>query len=486
MRAWGQAVALSIAIIAAAVELNAQHSKPSPSQQNSPTTLKTAPNAGPSVKLAEDPGVLNRDTTFTLLTEAYNSSRDLPREQRIPLLSEICDISASLNLGRSHLAGAFHNSRVRFKKATKPPAAELTTKQSDRLRDWAEELLQLGDEFPEGSQLRLEAETAATRSMVSIDPKRAMQLLDNLDTGLGTNAHDPSWTVVSALFNRMYDTEGASAFPSIRREALSLGDRGVYPYIAVLNLLNHVYDHPDVTRQFFADAIDYFRRSGNSRAQVYGVMSLLASDQIRKQLQPWQVQDAAAQVVARVKDYVRSQSEDQFDSESVEPNTSAILWFVELTMKRFAPEVAAELPDPATVPVGNGHFFSVNANMRRKRPVAPVADDSLKSLKKAFETNRTAMMKMGENDIHEGPEMQQTIDRTMALGAEWVERTVQGYAPEDHAYAMIVSTPELAGVARLGAHINPAATLAAIRQIQDDELKTKLLLSVARTIEYLR
>jgi hypothetical protein len=118
--------------------------------------------------------------------------------------------------------------------------------------------------------------------------------------------------------------------------------------------------------------------------------------------------------------------------------------------------------------------------------VAPVADDSLESLKKAFEASRTTMMKMGKNEIHEGTEMQQTIDRTMALGAEWVERTVQGYAPEDHAYAMVVCTPELAGVARLGAHMNPAATLAAVREIQDDELKTKLLLSVARTIEYMQ
>lgn len=485
MRAWGQSVVLSIAIIAAAVELNAQQPKSSLSQQKLPTSTSSTGKAITSAKKVDEPGILNRDTTFNLLTEAYNSSRDLPSEQRIPLLSEICDISASINFGRSHLAAALHGVRVRFK-PTKPPAADLTTKQSDRLRDWADELFQLGDEFPEGSQLRSEAELAAARSMVSIDPKRAMELLDSLDTGPSANAHDSSWTVVSALFNRMYDTEGASAFPDIRREALSLGDRGGYPYIAVLNLFNHVYGHPDVTRQFFADAIDYFRRSGNSRAQVYGVMSLLASDEIRKQLQPWQVQDASAQVVARVKDFVRSLNENQSDGEPVEPNISAILWFVELTMKRFAPEMAAELPDPSTVPASNGYLLSVNANAKRKRPVAPVEDDSVKSLKKAFEASRTAMMKISENEIHEGPEMQQTIDRTMALGAEWVERTVQGYAPEDHAYAMIVSTSELAGVARLGAHINPAATLAAVRQIQDDELRTKLLLSVARTIEYLR
>lgn len=485
MRAWGQLVALSVAIVAAAVVLNAQQKKPGPLLQSPPTSARSAARSIPSTKQIEQPGVLNRDTTFSLIMEAYDSSRDLPSEQRIPLLSEICDISASINFGRSHLA-LVHDARVRLKNAATRPLAELTTKQGDKLRDWAEELFQLGDEFPEGSQLRSEAEIAAARSMVSIDPKRAMELLDSVEIQPTAKVRDSRWSVVSALFNRLYDTDGASAFPDIRREALSLGDRGAYPYMAVLNLMNHVYNHPDVTRQFFADAVDYFRRSGNSRAQVYGVMSLLASDEIRKQLRPWQVQDAAAQVVASVKDYVQSQSEDRLNGESAQPNISAILWFVELTMKRFAPEMAAELPDPATVPEPNGYLLSVNADAHRTSPVAPIADDSTESLKRAFEESRTAMMKMGENEIHEGPEMQETIDRTVALGAEWVERTVQGYAPEDHAYAMVVSTTELAGVARLGAHINPAATLAAIRKIQDDELKSKLLLSVARTIEYLR
>lgn len=470
--AWGALVGLSIAIVIAPIGLSAQQSKSLPPRKNSQAAAKER----------VEPGDLNRDTTFRVLTEAYNSSRDLPSEQRIPLLSEICDISATINYNSSPLAESL---RGRVHASPSKPTADLTRKQRDKLRDWAEELFQHGREFPSDSRIRSQAEIAAARSMVAIDAKRAMELMDSFDAGPAMKGRESPWSVVSALFIRLYDTQGAAAFPDIRREALSLGDREAYPYIPVLNLLQKVHDRPDVTRQFFADALDYFRRGGTDRPQVYGLMTLLSSDPIRNQLQPWQVQDATAQIVASVKDYVRSQTEHPMDSESANPNIRPLLQFVKSSLEHFAPDAAAQLPDPAAFSfTEDNHLLSVNA--RRKTPQAPAPDDSMKALQKEFEKSRTAMIKLGEDEVHEGPEMQQTIGRTMALGAEWVERTIQGYAPEDHAYAMLVSTSELAGVARLGAHINPATTLAAIRQIQDDELKTKLLLAVARTIEYLR
>lgn len=476
--AQGLCVVLSVAILAAPAALSAQQSKSSPAHKNPPA-------AGEQV---EQPADLNRDTTFSLLTEAYNTSRDLPTDERIPLLSEICEIFASISSNPSRLAAGIYGGGVHSAQANKSRPSDLTRKQSDKLRDWAEELFQLGNEFSSGSQLRSQAEIAAARSMVSVDPKRAMDLLDTFDTGSSTNGRDPRSSVISALFNRLYETEGVAALPDIRREALSLGDRGAYPYFAVSSLLNQVHGNKtNVTRQFFADAIDYFRRGGTNRMQVFGIMTLLASDEIRNQLQPWQVQDAAVQVVASVKDYVRSQNEQGSDGDASDPNIRGLLQFVKSTLKRVAPDAAAQVPDPTTFSSNEvGHLLSVNTGPRRKPPQAPAPDDSMRALQKEFEKSRTAMMKLGEDEIHEGPEMQQTIDRTMALGVEVVERKLQGYAPEDHAYAMLVSTPELSGTARLGAHINPAATLAAIRQIQNDELKTRLLLSVARTIEYLR
>ncbi len=465
----GQVVVLSVAI-AFSVSLGAQQHKSSPANKH-----RSAP-----ITDSESPVDLNRDTTFTLLLEAYNSSRDLPSEQRIPLLSEICEVSASLNSSRPRSLSRGD----RIQKDNPRKSADLTKKQRDKLRDWAEELFQLGSEFPSGSQLRAQAQVAAARSIVSADPKRAMELLDSVDAGPATNGPDSRWSVASALFTRLYDAHGAAAFPEIRREALSLGDRGAYPYFAISSLLNQVHGNTEITRQFFADAVDYFRRSNTSRAQVFGLMTMLDSDQVRNQLQPWQVQDAASQVVGQVKDYVRMQTELQPNSEAVDPNIRAFLQFLKSSMKRFAPEIAAQLPDSADFPSNAGsRLLSVNA--RRKTPQAPAPDDSMKALQKEFAKSRTTMMKLGEDEIHEGSEMQQIIDRTVTLGTELAERTVLSYAPEDHAYAMLISTAELSGVARLGAHINPAATLAAIRQIQNDEIKTKLLLSVARTIRYL-
>jgi hypothetical protein len=312
-----------------------------------------------------------------------------------------------------------------------------------------------------------------------------MQLLDSTDFEPASHGRDSRWTVASVLFNRLYDLQGTAALPDIRREALSLGDRGVYPFLAIASLLNQVQT-PDVVSQFFGDALDYFRRSGTNRTQVFGLLSLMSSDRVRKQVQPWQLQEAASAIAADVKDYARSQNDLQAEGESIDPNISSFLRYVQASLKRIAPEVAAQLPSPSSFPAGSGYLLSVNSNTQGKRPVAPVPDDSLKTLQKAFEASRTAMMKLGEDEVHEGPEMQQTIDRTVGLGAEVVDRTVLAYAPEDHDYAMLVSTTELSGVARLGAHINPAATLSAIRQIQDDELRTKLLLAVARTIQYLR
>lgn len=214
------------------------------------------------------------------------------------------------------------------------------------------------------------------------------------------------------------------------------------------------------------------------------MVSLLSSDQIRKQVEDWQTQDAATQLVSQVKEYIRAQSESQVD----EPvGVRGLLMLVKNSLKRFAPDAVASLPDPANVGFkGSPYFMSVNANARRKTPKPAVPDESMQQLKTAFEASRTAMMKLSEDDVHEGPQMQQIIGRTVELGAELAERTIQSYAPEDHAYAVLVSSPELSGVARLGAHINPAATLGAIRRVRDDELKTRLLLSVARTIEYLR
>jgi hypothetical protein len=468
-------IAVLIAIISTASALGGQQPKTAP--------VKKKPAVATKATKFYDPGSLNRDTTFSLLREAYNTSLDLTSEQRIPLLAQLCQISASMNSrsGEARLIVRAKDGRMK----TRPEhidEPDLTKQQSAELRDWSEELFQLGDEFPSDSQLRLQAQTSATRAMVFVDPERAMQMLESIQSTPRQYGWDPRTTVVSALFNELYARQGNAAIPTIRREALSLGDQGSYPYMAVSILLNQTHDNRDLDRQFFADAADYFRRSPATRQSIFGMLNLLSSDQIRKQLEDWQTSEAVTEIVSQVKAYVHGESE-QNDAPG---GVRGLLMMVRNSLKQFAPDAVDSLPDTADPGFNAGAYFtSVNASALRKIS-QPVPDESTRELKAAFEASRTAMMKLNESDIHEGPQVQQAISRTVELGAELAEQTIESYAAEDHAYAVLISSMELGGVARLGAHINPAVTLAAVRSVPDEELRTRLLLAMAGTVEYLR
>lgn len=485
---WGprQKIVLApVLITVLAVGLVAQ----SPSQ--SPPVPRPALSKTTKKKSQKTSADLGRDTTFALLQEAYGASSDLSSQKRIPLLGDVCQIASSMNSMARQMVFAYdrgsgnRTSANRTTRIRPSHNAELTKKQRQQVKDWSEELFRLGQEFPSGSSDRSTAETMATRCMVPIDTDRAMEMLEAMDPTPGNQLWNPRLSVVSALFNELYARDGLRAVPDLRREALALGDNGSYPFQAVLNLLNQLSGHPEIVRQFFADAVTYYARNAPDRPQTYGMLGLVSSKEIRHQLDDWQVQNAVQEIVSRMQELARDTQNLVAGGE--EPDRPALIMMrqVKASLKRFAPDYAALIPDPARLsPNGAAYFLPANSP-GRKLPQPPAPDDALKSLRAAFEANRTSLMKMGENEIHDGPEMQQTIERTVDLGARMVQRTVQTYAPEDHAFAMQTSSRELSGVIRLGSHINPAATLAAIRQVQDSELQTRLLLVAARTIETL-
>src|SRR5262245_56294040 len=136
--AWGSRVVVSIAITGACFDLSAQQVKASPSHLSL---------SNPAA-VSENSDDLKRDTTFSLVKEAYATSRDLPSEQRIPLLSEICEVAASITSSRSWMES--RAVRARHADSKQSSGVELTTKQVNHLRDWTEELFQLGDVFPSG------------------------------------------------------------------------------------------------------------------------------------------------------------------------------------------------------------------------------------------------------------------------------------------------------------------------------------------------
>lgn len=456
-----------------------------------PPVPRPASSKATKKKVQKTSADLGRDTTFALLEEAYSASSDLSSQKRIPLLGDVCQIASSMNSKAREMVFVYdrgsgnRTSSNRNNRISPSLPAQLTKKQRRQVKDWSEELFRLGQEFPSGSSDRSTAETMATRCMVPIDTDRALEMLEGMDPTPGNPLRNPRLSVVSALFSELYAREGLRAVPDLRREALALGDDGSYPFQAVLNLLNQLNGHPEIVRQFFADAVTYYARNDADRPQTYGMLGLVSSKEIRHQLDDWQVQNAVQEIVSRMQELARNTQNIVAGGE--EPDRPALMLMrqVKTSLKRFAPDYAASIPDPAGLsPDGAAYFLPANSS-GRKLPQAPAPDDALKSLRAAFEANRTSLMKMGENEIHDGPEMQQTIERTVDLGARMVQRTVQAYDPEDRAVAMQTSSRELSGVIRLGSHVNPAATLAAIRQVQDSELQTRLLLVAARTIEYL-
>jgi hypothetical protein len=355
---------------------------------------------------------------------------------------------------------------------------ELTKKQKATLKDWAEELYLLGNEFPAGATERKTAQISATRAMIEIDLDRAMEMFDGFQPD-SDQLFDSRSGIEFQLFDALYRKNGVKAIPDIRKMTIELGDQGSYPFGSVANLLQQVNGHPEIVRQLFSDAITYYRRGSYPLQQAFPILGMLGSKSVRSQLELWQVQDAAQELATQAKRYVQSQRDLQSLGATTAPGGPMMVKSIRTALKQYAPEIASTIPDaPAFVP-----STRYPASLAQKAPQAPVPDESLKTLRESFEANRTAVMTMNEDEVHDGPEMRQTIDRAVSQGAEVVLRTVQGYDAKDHNYAVNVTIGPLVDTVQVGTRVNPAATLAAIRRIQDSELKTRLLIVVAGAIE---
>jgi hypothetical protein len=363
----------------------------------------------------------------------------------------------------------------------KDARAELTKKQKSRVKDWAEELYTLGNEFPVGSRERGIALLASTRAMAEIDVDRALEMFSN-SKAEGDPLFETRAGIEYQIFDALYRAKGPGALPDLRRKAIEFGDQGSYPYEAVSNLLQQVKGHPEVVRQFFSDAVTSYRRSTISIQRSFGFIGMLGSEQIRDQLEAWQVQDAAAELAAQAKRYVQSQRDLQSQGAATAPGAPILVSSIRASLKQYAPEIAATIPDPpAFVPSS-----TPAQTVAPKLPKAPVPDESLQELHNSFEKNRTAVMAMNEDEVHEGQEMRDTIDRAISQGAEYVQRTVRAYDPKDHTYALDTTIGPLIDTVQVGTRVNPAATLTAIRGIQDSEIKARLLTIVAGSVEYMR
>jgi hypothetical protein len=426
---------------------------------------------------------LERDLSFNLLEEAYSTSRDLPPELRIPLLAEICQHALMINSrGRAvfFIARPSGRSTVRTVHAASGPAAELNTRQKEKFKAWAEELYALGNEFPAGSREREVAVDSATRSLIETDLDRAMEVFTSSESE-NQGAFESYSGVDTQLFEALYRSKGIAALPDLRAKAIELGDHGRYPFEAVNTILHRINGRPQLVRQFFSDALGYFQRSDIPIQRCLPFMGLIGSKEIRDRLESWQVRDAAQALADKITAYVQAQRQLKGLGSATDPGGPMVVKALKSAVKNFAPEVAATIPDPPAfvAPVHREQAASPS------QPKAPVPDEALKALHDAFEKNRTQVMVMNEDEIHDGPEMRETIDRAISLGADCVLRTVRAYEPQDHHYAMQMTISPLMDTIQVGTRINPVATLTAIRRVQDSELRARLLIGVAGSIQYM-
>ena len=350
----------------------------------------------------------------------------------------------------------------------------LSSDQRKQLKAWIEDLYAIGDEFPRGAREHMDAQFAATRAMVPVDSKRALEMLDAAD--VFTNP-DNQWNmrdVVSiTLFQSLYRKEGLKAIPLLRRKALQFGEQEDYPFHGVASLLREIKGHPEIVQQFFNDAITAYRRTSQPIRKTMGMVSLLSSREIRSQLAPWQVQDAAEELADQMR-----QAVSHPDPTGRLPMRAYVV-AVKSALNQIAPELSKSIPDLPSSYLAPDR--STSPNQAQSAP----EDASTRELRKNFEDSRTAIMELNENDVHDGQQVTQPIDRSIRLGSSLVER-LKGGDEKQNESAVQDARRALRQAVQVGVHVNAPVTLASVRQIQDSATQAEMLIAVAQTLRQLR
>src|SRR5512133_710512 len=438
-------------------------------QQETPARKSTQPKSNASRTTSGSASFDNvqRDVAFALLAEAYETSRNLPSAQKLRLLSRICDTAGSLTRPREI------NRRSTSARSAAPDIS-LSTDQRKQLKAWIEDLYAIGDEFPRDAREHMEAQFAASRVMVAVDSKRALQMLDTADVFTNPNKQWNMRDVGSMrLFQSLYRKGGLKAIPMLRRKALQFGEEDDYPFYAVASLLRELKGHPEIVQQFFNDAITAYRRTSEPIRKTMGMVSLLSNREIRSQLAPWQLQDAAEELADQMRRAVPHP-----DPTGRLPMKAYVV-AVKSALNQFAPELSKSIPDlPSS-------YLAPDTSTQPIQTQSVPEDASTRELRKIFEDSRTAIMELNENDVHDGQQVTQPIDRSIQLGSSLVER-LKGGDEKQNESAVQEARRSLRSAVQIGVHVNAPVTLASVRQIQDSAIQAEMLIAVAETLKELR
>jgi hypothetical protein len=406
-----------------------------------------------------------REIIFNLLEEAHAAAEELPTERQIAILKVICGTGFD-SLHGWQPGGMAGNSKVRHGQFATVSNPEL----SNRLKQWSEELYSAADGLESGSYARLDAQAVAVRAMVPADDKRALEMLDGLDASDVKGAQEQRNYLAVWVFSEMMQRGGDSVVQDLRARAQTLGESGQYPYVAMAAVTSRVRNK-ELIRSIFNDALSSYQRSTDKLNSMFGMLSLLGDEQMRHNLEPWQVHEASVQIADRLKAEIEREQRAFEEGKPTRPGMTLIADRLCARLKEINPDLAATIPKmpPHTV-------IPARQTIGDDVPVT-VLSPALKKLKSDFEKTSTRLMEMSEDEVHGGAELRQVIDRGVELGTELLHASTQD--AEDHMSALNKAMPPVTDFVQVGARTNPAMTLAAVRKVQDSELRARMLLTIA-------
>jgi hypothetical protein len=405
-----------------------------------------------------------RKIVFDILEEAHTAAAELSTEQRLPILKEIC-WTAFASTDRLMARVPTANTRTRSR-----ALQTLDRETTERLANWAEELYQLANDLPQGSYAKLDAQSAAVRSMVPVDDNRALEMLDGLessDTQAGRQAVN---NLAIFVFTEALSRRGDAAVPELRTRAQSLGESGQYPYDAMAAVMGRI-GNKKAAQAIFLDALTAFQHADENLNSMLGMLSITRAGRKRRVLEPWQAHEGAVAITDRLKAEIAIEQKAYEHGKQMRPGLSIIVKSMETGLREIDPVLAATLPSlPPYKPV------VAQATVSRTATPKEAPSPELQKQQEEFGKTSIRLMELSESEVHGGPELQQVIDKGVDQAATLLHTATEN--AKDHASALVEAMPRVTDFIQVGARTNPAMTLAAVRKVQDSEIRARMLVTI--------
>ena len=412
-----------------------------------------------------------------LAQEPISDSVVIQRTQRPSSAARSSDLMERALVESYSLAKEFPpEQRIRHLIALSTSAVEVPSL-STKLRQWTEELYRIAAELPSGDSLRSRAQSAAVANMATVDAKRALQLFDGLEAPAKADTDSRPW-VARVAFAKILEQQGVKAVPILRQRARRLGERGPYPYSAMVPVIAKLKDQPEKAQQIFSDALGFFRQNKDPFSSDMNFVSFLRGVHSMDVIPDWLMHEAAEELANHL---VRAAESAPEPDPSGGFGRSQVYFHSALSvLQRIDPEMVASLKtqEPSLVRrsnFGNQSFLDERSARRN--------DPERAKLRARTEELMTRMMSMGEDGKGDSDEMRTLISEALGEGVRQAQRAIE-LSPDDE-HDIKRNPPALVGLVRVASRISPEFTLQELQTIGDSELKAYMLMEFANAVQEL-